>query len=283
MSKYFFLIFFSFILITEESKGKISIFHLDDDNYPLVEPKLSIQADSCEELKAEYEALIKWSQSRNDHSDQQKIDIDCLNRPTKRITISLSKLVNPHLLKIYNIKPKKKGPNCFNTAMIDAGFEKKEHFTSENEFASYLKYCRSRLPGEAPQPGDIGRIRGLLPMYKRPFYGFNKYEDLHGFTYINQLACSKNGMFPNSACMLQPLDDMYKIYGFEQKKECINPPENPPKECLMIVNFYNCQDQSHYGYSSLIKDYVINPYTLMFSLTMIYLYSDNILKFLNYK
>jgi hypothetical protein len=187
-------------------------------------------AESCLELQEEVEAVARWSRSRGE--TPFLTEMNCERTPDLKIA-EIRNLIPTATKQIYGIYPKCDGPNCFNTALLDAKLLKYPRHTGVYEWKTQLSKCKLRGAHERPLPGDLATIRERVSS--------RDYDEVHGFTHVGKLACSKNGMYVDSACLLEPINDLLNTYGFTDQAECFNPSlDQIPESCDVFVSYYDC-------------------------------------------
>jgi hypothetical protein len=192
--------------------------------------KIILTASTCEELRAEIAALNQWRISRKEAPNHLRIN--CLENPSLKST-DISNLIPSHLKHFYGSYPKCAGPNCFNMALIESQLSKRQRYTDPTEWQQRLtEGCQLRDTHALPQPGDLVAIRKKTSP--------TTFEEIHGFTYLGGLGCSKNGAGTDSACLIQPIDQVFKTYATGHQPGCKNPSKIPPDDCEVFFSYYNC-------------------------------------------
>lgn len=132
----------------------------------------------------------------------------------------------PGTIEFVQSGPHIKGPNCWNSALVESGVLHNLRFVSDIEF-SYLidNACEAR--SNDPQPGDLGRIH--IPGLEKEIHGFNWVDSSSVF--------AKHSDRSNESYVVMESQAMMDHYW--TTRECkINYKDD--KHCKSSVDYYSC-------------------------------------------
>jgi len=115
------------------------------------------------------------------------------------------------VLKLDGIAPRHDGPNCWNVSLVASGTLPALRHTRAEEFSYYLDspYCRQLLANEITA-GDLGVVRELK---------HGSLHEIHAYVHVSaDLVFSKNGTGSDSRYLLQPQQEMERIYGGPERE-----------------------------------------------------------------
>lgn len=169
---------------------------------------------SCEELYADYKALMSLSPERDVPFNCQTFDVNHL-LPSK-------------ITQLLNTTPQYFGPNCWNSVLFLSGMTNDIRYSIANEMLSGLEYfqCRQLKRNETLAPGDIVRLKD------------HAQEDIHAFYFITQnISFSKNGPATLGKYELKKVSQIFNDYNFDPS--CL-PNDKISATCTQYVSAYRC-------------------------------------------
>jgi len=197
--------------------------------------QIYLKAPDCEALSAMVDAIQVWNKRRGEAPEDLRIDCEQTSGLRKiEITSILPKAVQD----FYGISPICDGPNCWNWSLFESKLSSALRFVGSDEWNFYLKtYCKIRNVerGEMPVPGDIAAIRNRNEG--------GRVSEVHGFIYIDQMACTKNGYSNASSYLIEPIEDVFDLYNVGSETDCRVGLRNPPDSCETYVNYYSCSKE----------------------------------------
>jgi hypothetical protein len=139
-------------------------------------------ADSCEALKAEIASLRDWQQhaefSSVETNEEAIRNAKCTySKELRKYQLDITDYLPSYASKCIGTQLKCDGPNCFNTAMLNAGVCKSVRFTSSEEMMAVLQSpsCKEIADPKDLKPGDTITIGKGEPL-----------EPRHSFVYISE-------------------------------------------------------------------------------------------------
>lgn len=143
---------------------------------------------------------------------------------------------------IQGLQLKKNGPNCWNSALINADIVHSIRYVSRAEYWFWMKspYCHALSPKDTLLPGDLGAM--IWP----------KKGHLHSFTYLDEhTVFSKNSPSAGHPYRKQPFVEMFYPHYRETAAQCGVRPSLTTKgrPCGYEILYYRCQPLEENFYS----------------------------------
>ncbi len=198
------------------------------------EGPIYLTAPNCQMLEKEVNAIKRWALSRGEFPES--LEVDCSKNPSPT-RVDITPIIPKAIQSYYGQVSGCNGPNCYNAALLDQGLLKVPRHTIPDEWGYYLSnFCVERKLNEEPEPGDIVAIKKKLSA--------NSFEHVHGFVYIGETSCSKNGLNRDKPCLIQPFEKVLQIYDVDSDPSCRKAKGIPP-HCNIYVNYYRCSQIEH--------------------------------------
>jgi len=202
--------------------------------------QLILKAESCDIVKEQIKALSGWTVRIGENLISPANAMPILNPKPDSNGLILKCFANitgivPQVVRMYHgTNPSYDGPNCWNSSLVVSHLLPAIRYSTSEEMSLWMDspFCQALKDDQALIAGDVVAVREAESETTT--------EEIHGFIYLtNQLSFSKNGYAQTSPFALQALENVFQVYGVDQKPICRRT-SKIENQCYRYANYYRC-------------------------------------------